>query len=67
MRTLRLSDFLVVPDNNQVSGGKTVETDVFFGSIFDIASTGPLGVSLSYSPPKVSILEMQVTPSKPEI
>ena len=39
MGTLRLSDFLVVPDNNQVSGGKTVETDVFFGSIFDIASS----------------------------
>ena len=44
-----------------------VETDVFCWSMFDIASTGPVGVSLSCSSPKVDILEMQVTPSKPEI
>jgi len=64
---LKLFDFLVVNDSNKVFGGKMVGDDVFFGSIFDIASTGPVGVSLSCSPPKVDILQMQVTPSKPEI
>ena len=30
-------------------------------------STGPLGVSSTYSGPKLSILEMQIVPGKPEI